>query len=69
MIQCVHTDVGGIEMLFLECNNLKFSINDLGNTIKWESSGTPLTQSENADLWRAYVDDGYEREMTVRSSK
>lgn len=56
-------------MLFLECNNLKFSINDLGNTIKWESSGTPLKQSENADLWRAYVDDGYEREMTVRSSK
>ena len=35
----------------------------------WSSQGTPLRESPQADFWRCYLDDGYEREMTVRSSR
>lgn len=56
-------------MLTLTSGPLVFSVSEDGRTVGWSSPGTALRQSEGADFWRAYLDDGYEREMTVRSSK
>ena len=55
-------------MLSLAANKLVFSINEDASEIRWSAQGTPLAQSENADFWRLFCDDGYEREITVRSS-
>lgn len=52
----------------LTSGKLTFSIDEKAQNIRWSAAGLPLCQSENADFWRAYGDDGYEREMTVCSS-
>ena len=33
--------------------------------MSWSADDTPLRQSENADFWRVFMDDGYEREVKV----
>lgn len=55
-------------MISLKSGKLTFSINDTANKIAWCADGTALKQSENADFWRAFMDDGYEREVKVSSS-
>ncbi len=55
-------------MLSLTSGKLTFSIDNNAKKIKWSANELPLCQSEHADFWRAYGDDGYEREMTIRSS-
>lgn len=55
-------------MLTIRAGKLSFSVSEDGSEILWNAQGLPLRQSEKADLWRAYGDDGYEKEMTVRSS-
>ena len=52
----------------LRSGSLAFTVSGDARSCRWAAEGTPLVQSENADFWRAYLDDGYEREMTVRSS-
>ena len=54
-------------MLSICAGKLTFSVSENGNRVQWYSKGLPLRQSENADFWRAYADDGYEKEMTIRS--
>ena len=56
-------------MLSIRSGKLCFSVSEDGSRVEWAADGLPLRQSENADFWRAYGDDGYEKEMTVRSSK
>lgn len=56
-------------MLSIRSGKLCFSVSEDGRRVEWAADGLPLRQSENADFWRAYGDDGYEKEMTVRSSK
>ncbi|MBR4799066.1 MAG: hypothetical protein IK047_02265, partial [Clostridia bacterium] len=56
-------------MLSLKSGDLVFEISEDARSHRWEAPGTALESSENADFWRAYLDDGYEREMTVRSSR
>ena len=55
-------------MISLKSGKLQFSVNEQGNKISWYADGTPLCQSENADFWRVFMDDGYEREIKVSSS-
>ncbi|MBR4799986.1 MAG: hypothetical protein IK047_06990, partial [Clostridia bacterium] len=56
-------------MLSLKSGDLVFEISEDARVHRWAAQGTALESSENADFWRAYTDDGYEREMTVRSSR
>jgi len=55
-------------MFSITSDKLHFSIDSNAQHIIWTADGLPLKQSEHADFWRAYGDDGYEREMTIRSS-
>ncbi len=55
-------------MFVLQADKLSFSISDDGRAVEWCAPGLPLRQSDDADFWRAYLDDGYHREMRVRSS-
>ncbi|MBP5155650.1 MAG: hypothetical protein J6252_03620, partial [Clostridia bacterium] len=55
-------------MLSLKSGGLVFEISGDARSHRWEADGTALKSSESADFWRAYLDDCYEREMTVRSS-
>lgn len=55
-------------MHVLQAGTLCFSVSDDGRTVVWSAPDLPLRQSEGADFWRAYLDDGYRREMRVRSS-
>lgn len=55
-------------MISLQSGKLTFSVSEDARQIAWTAEGLPLRQSENADFWRAYADDGYEKEMTLRSS-
>ena len=52
----------------LTAEKLQFSISADGTRISWSAPGLPLRQSAGADFWRAYLDDGYRKEMRVRSS-
>jgi hypothetical protein len=52
----------------LRSGSLAFTVSGDASHCRWAAEGTPMQASENADFWRAYLDDGYEREMTVRSS-
>ncbi|MBP5230917.1 MAG: hypothetical protein ILO68_04235, partial [Clostridia bacterium] len=56
-------------MLSLTSGPLTLRISENGNRVSWISDGTPMKESPDADFWRCYADDGYEREMTVRSSR
>ncbi len=56
-------------MLSLTSGPLTFHLSENGNRVGWTSPGTCLRESPDADFWRCYADDGYEREMTVRSSR
>ncbi len=56
-------------MIVLTAGKLRLSISDDGRQIAWTADGLPLRVSEGADLWRAFFDDGYLREMCVRSSE
>ena len=55
--------------LTLSSGGLVFSVSENARDCRWAAEGAPMEQSENADFWRAYLDDGYEREMVVRSSR
>ncbi len=55
-------------MISLTAGKLKFSISEDARSIAWSAEGLPMCQSINADFWRAYADDGYEKEMTICSS-
>ena len=55
-------------MLSLRSGNLVFEISGDAGAHRWIAEGTDLEVSPGADFWRAYLDDGYEREMTVLSS-
>ena len=55
-------------MLSLRSGNLVFEISGDAGAHRWMAEGTDLEVSPGADFWRAYLDDGYEREMTVLSS-
>lgn len=55
-------------MYTLTAGKLSLSVSDDAKSILWSAEGLPLRESEDADFWRAYVDDGYRREMRVRSS-
>lgn len=56
-------------MITLKSGKLVFSVNEQGNKVAWSAEGTPLSQSKNADFWRVFMDDGYEREVKVSSSE
>jgi len=49
-------------------NKLKFTVNSEGNRVKWSAEKLPLNNQDHADFWRLHMDDGYRREMTVKSS-
>lgn len=53
----------------LSSGGLTFAVSENARECRWAAEGAPMVQSENADFWRAYLDDGYEREMVVRSSR
>ena len=55
-------------MLSLSSGNFVFSIDENAGSHRWEAPGTDFQTSPGGDFWRCYTDDGYEREMTVRSS-
>lgn len=55
-------------MISLTSGKLTFSLAEDASSVAWSADGTNLCQSDNADFWRAFIDDGYEREMTVLSS-
>ena len=52
----------------LQAGKLRFSVSDDGGRVAWAAKGLPMRESDGADFWRAYMDDGYHREMRVRSS-
>ena len=55
-------------MVSIKSGEMVFSVSEDASKTELSCPGTALRQSENADFWRIYTDDGYEREMTVRSS-
>lgn len=48
---------------------LTIRLSDDASSVAWSSPDSFLLESPQADFWRCYADDGYEREMTVRSSR
>ena len=56
-------------MPILTSGSLTLLLSAEGDHVAWLCPGTPLQESPRADFWRCYADDGYEREMTVRSSR
>lgn len=52
-----------------EKNLLTFSISERANRITWKAPGLPLCGEAEADFWRLHLDDGYYREITVKSSR
>lgn len=55
-------------MLSLKSGKLEFFISEDAGVYGWRAEGTPFALTRGGDFWRAYADDYYEREMTVRSS-
>ena len=53
----------------LTSGSLTLLLSDEADRVAWSCPETPLRESPQADFWRCYADDGYEREMTVRSSR
>ncbi len=47
---------------------IDFALNATANRVSWSAPGTPLANEEKADFWRVFMDDGYEREILVKSS-
>lgn len=50
-------------------NKLRFEVSPDGSRAKWSADGLPVSNYENADFWRIFMDDNYEREMPVHSSQ
>lgn len=50
-------------------NKLTFRINEKANRITWSVPDLPLKNEENADFWRIHIDDGFSREIMVKSSQ
>lgn len=55
-------------MIILKAGKLQLSLSEDGRQVAWSADGLPMRESEGADFWRAFMDDGYLREMCVRSS-
>ncbi len=49
-------------------NTIDFALNKTADRVSWSAPGTPLANEEKADFWRVFMDDGYEREILVKSS-
>lgn len=49
-------------------NTLSFSVDERACRVSWSAEGTPLANPAEADFWRVFMDDGYEREILVKSS-
>lgn len=49
-------------------NKLVFSVDPSGRSATLKAEGLPTTARAGGDFWRMMVDDGYYREMSVRSS-
>ena len=49
-------------------NTLAMKVSESGGRVAWSAAGTPLAATENADFWRLFMDDGYEREIPVHSA-
>lgn len=52
----------------MKLNTLDFTLNDSASRVVWSAPGTALANEEGADFWRVFMDDGYEREILVKSS-
>ena len=55
-------------MHVLSSGTLSFHIREDAGEIRWSAQDLPLRQSPRADFWRAFMDDGYQREITVHSA-
>ncbi|HOP11166.1 MAG TPA: DUF6259 domain-containing protein [Oscillospiraceae bacterium] len=50
-------------------NQLNFTVSPNGDRLIWSAKDLPLCGRQNTDFWRLMLDDGYRREMTVKSSE
>jgi hypothetical protein len=50
-------------------NKLNYQINASANRMTWSAPGLPLRGETQADFWRLHLDDGYHKEMMVKSSQ